>query len=296
MTPYQELVWYIRERERIRDRKESKCGKPWTTDTVLQSARFCNVWREDDRVTRYERSVTDGKSQLEQLQAILFLRHTNSIKAFEEFVVGADIIDEDDNDDYLVNDAMICWESNRPARSRLMYVDAFYHYIYSDSRRKVEELHELLSRTRTGELAHEAILAFRKHADAALGFKEPYYGYNPFWAYEIYTSLTSRIWFGPTQDDFVHLGPGVFAAIDRLYPRDLFPNRTTYMDDFLCLTDVHRSLLHSFEYDPIIRASRRKWTLRNTEHNLCEWRKYFQIKHENKPIRRPYVESKEVMP
>jgi len=46
---------FARKREQIRlDREEGKPA-PWTDDEVLQTYRFCNVFREDDRVTRWFR-------------------------------------------------------------------------------------------------------------------------------------------------------------------------------------------------------------------------------------------------
>ena len=47
------LEHWIRERENIRLRREAGEPKPWTTDPVLQNYRFCNVHREDDKVTRW---------------------------------------------------------------------------------------------------------------------------------------------------------------------------------------------------------------------------------------------------
>ena len=43
---------FCREREAIRQRRESGAASPWTSDTVFQNARFLNVFREDDRVTK----------------------------------------------------------------------------------------------------------------------------------------------------------------------------------------------------------------------------------------------------
>lgn len=57
MTPdYASLFYWVREREDIRKRKD--CGQPpsvWTSDPILQTYRFCNVRREDDRVTVWVR-------------------------------------------------------------------------------------------------------------------------------------------------------------------------------------------------------------------------------------------------
>lgn len=49
------LVYWIREREEIRKRKEAGEPKPWTNDPTFQDTYFCNVHREDDKVTRWIR-------------------------------------------------------------------------------------------------------------------------------------------------------------------------------------------------------------------------------------------------
>lgn len=47
-----ELVYFIKEREKMRLAKEAKKPRPWTKDSILNFYRFCNIHREDDRVTR----------------------------------------------------------------------------------------------------------------------------------------------------------------------------------------------------------------------------------------------------
>lgn len=48
--------YWIRERESIRRAKEEGLPKPWSLDKTFQTTYFCNVRREDDRVTRWIRS------------------------------------------------------------------------------------------------------------------------------------------------------------------------------------------------------------------------------------------------
>lgn len=48
---YKRLLYWIKERELIRRKKEVGQPPPWTTDPILAAYRFCNVRREDDRVT-----------------------------------------------------------------------------------------------------------------------------------------------------------------------------------------------------------------------------------------------------
>ena len=56
-SPPELLNYWITERERIRLRKELKfLPKPWSDDPVFQTTYFCNVRREDDRVTRWLRA------------------------------------------------------------------------------------------------------------------------------------------------------------------------------------------------------------------------------------------------
>lgn len=49
------LRYWITEREAIREAKEAGYPPPWTDDPILKEYRFCNVHREDDKVTRYLR-------------------------------------------------------------------------------------------------------------------------------------------------------------------------------------------------------------------------------------------------
>lgn len=52
MTENQELFFFwVKERESIRQKKEKGLPKPWTDNQILQRYKFCNVRREDDRVT-----------------------------------------------------------------------------------------------------------------------------------------------------------------------------------------------------------------------------------------------------
>ena len=50
------LLYWAKEREALRRRKEAGEPLPWTEDPVLQRYRFCNVRRQDDRVSRWLRA------------------------------------------------------------------------------------------------------------------------------------------------------------------------------------------------------------------------------------------------
>lgn len=66
-----EQPWFfhwIREREKCREGYDKKLPKPWSTDPILQAYRFCNVRREDDKVTKWIknnwRDPYDGHSNM----------------------------------------------------------------------------------------------------------------------------------------------------------------------------------------------------------------------------------------
>lgn len=51
------FAYWIEERERVRLRKESGSPKPWSGDPIFQTTYFCNVNRENDRVTKWIRDA-----------------------------------------------------------------------------------------------------------------------------------------------------------------------------------------------------------------------------------------------
>lgn len=54
-NPQDILVYWINERQRILKLKEAGATKPWSDDPIFQTTYFCNVRREDDKVTKWIR-------------------------------------------------------------------------------------------------------------------------------------------------------------------------------------------------------------------------------------------------
>lgn len=50
---FEQFVSFIKEREHVRVLKEAGQPQPWTADPILAAHRFCNIQREDDKVTRW---------------------------------------------------------------------------------------------------------------------------------------------------------------------------------------------------------------------------------------------------
>jgi len=76
---------WILERWNIKLRKDSNEPKPWTSDTILQQYRFCNVRREDDTVTKFVRKWMEPHAHHKNLVlAAAIARYTNVINTISE--------------------------------------------------------------------------------------------------------------------------------------------------------------------------------------------------------------------
>lgn len=92
LSPIERYVYWIKERESIRIKKEvAKVEKPWTDDEILRSYRFCNVVRMDDKVSRWllKHWYQPHKNHPNMLVACALARHFNrpeALKHITEFV------------------------------------------------------------------------------------------------------------------------------------------------------------------------------------------------------------------
>ena len=75
------LYWQV-ERENIRIQKEvSKLPPPWTDDSILQQYKFCQVFREEDRTTRWlKKHIREPmRNSSDVLMAVVIFRWFNWI-------------------------------------------------------------------------------------------------------------------------------------------------------------------------------------------------------------------------
>lgn len=77
---------WIRTREEARRNKEAGAPRPWTDDPIINSYHFCNVRREDDRVTKELRALAVQYCKPEHLPSFYTLarmfNHAPSVQAF----------------------------------------------------------------------------------------------------------------------------------------------------------------------------------------------------------------------
>ncbi len=70
------LLYWVRERDSVRRKKEAGLLPPWTEDGVLAKFRFTNVRRRDDRVSRWLRKYVLTQDNLENAGIDSFLMFT----------------------------------------------------------------------------------------------------------------------------------------------------------------------------------------------------------------------------
>jgi hypothetical protein len=85
LPPFERLVYWVTEREQIRMKKKMGLPKPWTDDRILQSRKFCNVVRADDKVSSWliKNWYTPYKDHPNILLAATLARHLNRVDSLE---------------------------------------------------------------------------------------------------------------------------------------------------------------------------------------------------------------------
>lgn len=81
MNKTADLAFWINERYSIKLRREQGIPPPWTGDKVMATTRFCNVHREDDKVTRW--LAQHWRPRYHEVWHILLARLINNIPTLE---------------------------------------------------------------------------------------------------------------------------------------------------------------------------------------------------------------------
>jgi alpha-glutamyl/putrescinyl thymine pyrophosphorylase clade 1 len=95
-NPFERYLAFIRERDAIYHRKIAGCPWPWTEDTILQSYRFTEIYRERDRTSlHYQKTIRNryGQDDAWILPATVFYRWFNRVETCEYFFDQPDLLD-----------------------------------------------------------------------------------------------------------------------------------------------------------------------------------------------------------
>ena len=82
---------YARARYQLMLDKEADFSRPWTEDPILQQFRFCNVFREDDKTTKWFRTHVREPHR----HAPRILKATTIFRWFNRITTGEQLISHD---------------------------------------------------------------------------------------------------------------------------------------------------------------------------------------------------------
>jgi hypothetical protein len=162
---YADLVRFIIERHNIYKRRTADKPKPWTNDPILRQYRFCNVYRELDRVTRWIarnwREPHDGDQDLwfamfvarylnlpttlkaigypvpwnhKRVRNILIERRNNGLKTFNAAYIISTQGQAKDKIEYVCDFFDMLWANREMLRPRRDYTLAEYNLMLTGQR------------------------------------------------------------------------------------------------------------------------------------------------------------------
>ena len=256
------------ERESIRLQKEvSNLPSPWTDDPILREFKFCQVFREDDRTTRWFREhirdpLADDRDVL--MATVIFrwfnfintgrtliehdlLRNWNREKAIEEitkqpkWITGAYIIKTPNGMDKVTG------------------VAECISHMWQDREHLVDKIQETKSLEDVWTLLRDY----------------PYMG--PFMAYEVVTDLRHTYLLKDADDVLTwgNAGPGAMRGLNRLTGRELGYSKRSHdwVGEMRALYKEVQAKLPAH----ILNRNEMSYEMREIEGGLCEFDKYSRI-------------------
>lgn len=268
---------YANERERIRISKESGAPKPWTKDEILLQHRFCNVFREDDKVTRWFRDNIRQplRNDPTVLLATFAFRFFN-LPSSAEVMLDHGGLEVFKTENWLKNAKSIA----RGIKKNKQKVTGAYMTKTPTGLDKTDGCMQVIKWFIEGCVAPPEALAkhlvnnqFTLKQTTEWLSEAPFMG--PFCAYEVVTDLYHTYLLENASDimTWANPGPGAARGLSRMCGEDktaLKRNRAAdvtlmqeLMHDLLILSRLSSNWLFP-----------RDWDMRTVEHTLCEYDKY----------------------
>lgn len=282
-----ELVHWISEREQIRKLKEAGAPTPWTQDRILRNYRFCNVHREDDRVTRwiadYWREPHRDNPDiwfwmliarlLNQPESLACLPEPSSKWDVEKHFLKPLLIHRDEHKGKIFNAAYIV-STNGKAQDKVRYV-ASDVLVPAWNRRGVV-------RPKCGE-------TLEKFASRLVELN----GVAGFMAGQVVADVryTTSLEGAPDARTFAISGPGSRRGLNRIYGRPLEArwNESEWHEKLIALQ-------HTLIVNHSIEDACGELHAQDLQNCLCEFDKWSRAAHGEgtpKQIYRPYVEEED---
>lgn len=295
------IAAFMAERHSIYLRRKAGEPGPWTTDPVLRSGRFCNVFRELDTVTIWIRkNIREPYADHPLLWLMLAIaRYINWPPTLQRLIDGSG-----------------SWPGQLGFRPRALaerleriaasgekvYTGAYMIRAESDHSKEWFNWskHRYIAEIVIGRLWEDRDL-FEKslsRPDLRLSefwdiLREPrYIGWGPFMAYEVVTDMrhTRYLCRAPDIYTWANAGPGAIRGLNRLYGRPLKTQpKPEQTNEEMCLlmAELNDYTGDHFRntFGPVTST---RFEMRDIEHTLCEFDKYRRVKSGEGKMRSKY--------
>lgn len=252
---------------------------PWTDDDVMRVYHFCNVYRELDRGTRLVRNrILSQEDDRDVFFNTIVYRLVNRPKTFD-IIGGFTPVDEFDADwvvrqlhvyaqDNKIFSPAYRISANRFADSDWKIDNVFYGIIRDDLLEYLPEYWMGVVHADSMEIVHKVLTQIR--------------GIGDFIAYEIVTDLNYEL-LPFSENDFVNVGPGAKKGIEIIWG-----DVRHYETKIEYLVENQEALFDQFDLDFFYcnGEHEKRLTLRDMEHSLCEFAKWWRVTHEDGSTRR----------
>lgn len=258
-------TYWIEERERIRHLKEElKQDPPWTEDPILKEFKFCQVFREDDRTTRWFRTHMREplRNSPDVFMATIAFRFFNLIETGRTLLDNnlhiewdrPKAIEEIKKNPKWITGAYIVKSPNR--MDKVTGVTECVSHLWDDRENIIKQLESFT----TLEEAWKFLMQY------------PYIG--PFVSYEMVTDLRHTYLLENATDicSWGNPGPGAMRGLNRLTGRPLEFCKRSW--------DWHSEMLDLYDWcSQKLDLSKLNYPfeMREVEGGLCEFDKYSRI-------------------
>lgn len=263
MTPLERALYWVNKREHIRLLKEDiEQPKPWTEDVILQNYKFCNVFREDDRNTRWlAQHVREPlRDDPRVLMAVVIFRWFNLIETGETLIEHSLHLDWDSK------------KADEVIRPQKKWITSAYIIKSPNGYDKLTGIRWAIDQMWPHrEEIYQKFLEVNSLEKSWSFLKEfPYMG--PFMAYEVITDLRHTHILENAEDIFTwaNPGPGCMRGLNRIHGRPL--GFTSKKNDWQKELQDLRNYINTNSQPHV-----RPFEMRDAEGLCCELDKYLRI-------------------
>jgi hypothetical protein len=258
---------FIKERQKIWFKRfVLKESGPWTKDYVLQKYKIINVYRELDKGTDYIIKKLNGLDRKKIFLNVVFYRFFNQYNLYEKLKIQ------------LFEKLPLMELSEKFEKSNGPIFNSAY-IISSQKGCKWRNVLNSIKQVSDNIDSYLSGIDNAKTPDESFEVIKNIKLVGDFLAYEIWTDLTYFNFFkqGWSDDDFVNIGPGAKWGLELIYgklPKKELEQKIYY------LRKIQKDYLVGEEWKKIAYKNSNCYpflSIRNIEHSLCEFRKYWNI-------------------